>query len=140
MSLTPELRALAVITTATGLMWLPYVCARMQARGLAAIANIDPGNPPEPAWALRARRAHANAIENLAVFAPLVLIAAVAGISTSVTAAAANIFVAARPGALRAVHRRRAVSPHASLLDRRLCHGGDWGGAADAVSTRGPTP
>jgi uncharacterized MAPEG superfamily protein len=96
MSLSPELRALAVITTATSLMWVPYVCARMQARGLAAVANIDPGIPPEPQWALRARRAHANAIENLAVFAPLVLIAAIAGISTPLTIAAANIFVVAR--------------------------------------------
>lgn len=93
---TPELYALTVITTATALMWVPYVIARLTARGISAIANRDPGFPAEPAWAERASRAHANAIENLAVFAPLVLIGAVIGVSTPATVLAAKIFVAAR--------------------------------------------
>ena len=44
----------------------------------------------------RARRAHANAVENLAVFAPLVLIATVIGLSTPITSAAAWTYVVAR--------------------------------------------
>jgi uncharacterized MAPEG superfamily protein len=96
MRLTPELRALVVITTATALMWLPYVTARLRARGVLALANVDPGVPAEPPWARRARQAHANAVENLAVFAPLVLVGAIAGISTPLTAAAAVVFVVAR--------------------------------------------
>lgn len=96
MRLTPELRALVVITTATALMWLPYVAARLRARGVLALANVDPGVPAEPPWAKRARQAHANAVENLAVFAPLVLAGAIAGISTPMTTAAAMIFVGAR--------------------------------------------
>jgi uncharacterized MAPEG superfamily protein len=93
---TPELYALTVITTATALMWVPYVIARLAARGLSAIGNRDPGIPAEPAWAERASRAHANAIENLAVFAPLVLIGAAIGVSTPATVLAAKIFVVAR--------------------------------------------
>ncbi len=93
---TPELYALTVITTATALMWVPYVIARLTARGLSAIANRDPGFPAEPAWAERASRAHANAIENLAVFAPLVLIGAAIGVTTPATVLAAKVFVAAR--------------------------------------------
>jgi uncharacterized MAPEG superfamily protein len=93
---TTELNALTIVATATALMWIPYVFARMRARGLAAIAPIDPGFPPEPEWAERAKRAHGNAIENLAVFAPIVLVAALLEISTPATALAAQIYVAAR--------------------------------------------
>jgi uncharacterized MAPEG superfamily protein len=91
-----ELNALTVVATATALMWIPYVVARMRARGLAAIAPIDPGFPAEPAWAERAKRAHVNALENLAVFAPLVLVAALVEVSTPATALAAQVYVAAR--------------------------------------------
>jgi uncharacterized MAPEG superfamily protein len=51
------------------------------------------GDPP---WADRARRAHLNAIENLAVFAPLVLVAAIVEVSTKATVLSAQIYVAAR--------------------------------------------
>jgi uncharacterized MAPEG superfamily protein len=93
---TPELYALTIVATATLLMWIPYVIARMKARGLAAIAPLDPGFPREPEWAERARRAHANALENLATFAPLVLVAAVLGVSTPATVLAAKVYVGAR--------------------------------------------
>ena len=65
-------------TIATVLMWVPYMGARILTRGPARALSdpADPSAPPDPAWAQRARRAHANAVENLAVFAPLVLILA----------------------------------------------------------------
>ena len=97
MPFTSELHALALITTATALMWVPYVCGRMATFGiLAPIGNPGPGYPIDPPWMDRARRAHANAVENLAVFAPLVLIAAMVGLSTPVTSAAAWTYVVAR--------------------------------------------
>ncbi len=46
----------------------------------------------EPAWGLRARRAHANLVENLLPFAALVLIAHVAGKANATTALGAEIF------------------------------------------------
>ncbi|MGE7472617.1 MAPEG family protein [Bosea sp. NPDC003192] len=97
MKLTPELYCLTLTAAATVLMWIPYMLARIMTRGLmAAMANPDPSLAPDPAWAERARRAHANAAENLAVFAPLVLIAALAGISTAATLFAAKLYLAAR--------------------------------------------
>ena len=95
MRYTPELYSLTIITSVTALMWVPYVLARLGARGLVAMANVDPGVPPEPLWADRARRAHANAIENLAVFAPLVLVAAITGLSNSTTVLACSYVAAA---------------------------------------------
>lgn len=98
MKLTPELNILALVTVATMLMWIPYMLARIVTRGPArTLADpADPTFPPDPAWAERARRAHANAVENLAVFAPLVIILAMTGVSTPPTIAAAKTFLGAR--------------------------------------------
>ncbi len=96
MKFTPELWVLTVTATATLLMWIPYVTARMSARGLAAIAPLDPGFPREPEWAERAKRAHANALENLVVFAPVVIVAALVGASTPATILAAQVYLVAR--------------------------------------------
>ena len=94
---TPELYALTLISAATALMWVPYVLARMTTHGvMRAIGNPGPGYPADPPWADRARRAHINAIENLAVFAPLVLVGAIVEVSTKVTVLSAQIYVAAR--------------------------------------------
>jgi uncharacterized MAPEG superfamily protein len=61
----------------TAAMWVPYVLDRFVRLGiLRTLGNPRPGDPDEQsAWAMRARRAHGNAVENLAVFAPLVLLA-----------------------------------------------------------------
>jgi uncharacterized MAPEG superfamily protein len=97
MSLTPELYVLTLAASATLLRWVPYTVARVLTRGLVpALSNPDPSYKPDPAWAERARRAHANAVENLAVFAPLVLVAALIGISTPTTIFSAKLYFAAR--------------------------------------------
>jgi len=65
---TPELHALTFIATATALMWIPYTIARTMTQGMMkTFANPEAGFPGDPPWAQRARRAHANAIENLTV-------------------------------------------------------------------------
>lgn len=97
MRFTTELYFLVLVIIATILMWIPYTVARVLTRGLMpTLANPDPSHPPDPAWAERARRAHTNAIENLAVFAPLVLIAALIDVSTPATIFAAKLYLAAR--------------------------------------------
>jgi uncharacterized MAPEG superfamily protein len=94
---TSELYSLTVVSTATALMWVPYVLARMTTHGvMRAIGNPGPGYPADPPWVDRARRAHLNAIENLAVFAPLVLVSAIIGLSTKATVLSAQIYVVAR--------------------------------------------
>ena len=92
------------------------------ARGLLAIANRDPGLPPEPAWAERASRAHANAIENLAVFAPLVLIAAVIGVSNSSDCVGIQGLRRRASGSLRHIRRRNSSRPHSRILRGSVRH------------------
>ena len=74
--------ALAWTAALAGVLWLPYVLARMQVWGLKkTLDNPDPNAPALPDWATRAQRAHANLTENLVHFAALVLIAQILGIA-----------------------------------------------------------
>jgi uncharacterized MAPEG superfamily protein len=65
----------------TALLWIPYVLERMMALGvLGALRPVDPEDLLKQAlWAQRGKRAQYNAIENLAVFATLVLVAQAVG-------------------------------------------------------------
>lgn len=81
----------------TGVLWIPYILDRIQVRGLAgAMANPTPKAAPQAEWAQRMMAAHTNAIENLAVFAPLVLILDALNISTPATVTACAVFFYAR--------------------------------------------
>src|ERR1700685_1485951 len=66
-----------VMTTAmTGLIWVPYILDRMMVRGMmGTMANPSPTDKPQSPWAQRLKAAHINAVENLIIFAPLVLAA-----------------------------------------------------------------
>jgi uncharacterized MAPEG superfamily protein len=97
MHLSSELFDLGCVALATALMWIPYTLALIRYGGLsAALGNREGALPQLPAWAGRAKRAHANAVENLVVFAPIVLTAAWAGVTTPATAAAANVYLSSR--------------------------------------------
>jgi uncharacterized MAPEG superfamily protein len=73
-----DARSWLLATTAfTMCLWMPYVLDRFARLGIArTLGNPKPGDADEQsAWAQRAARAHANAVENLVVFAPLALLA-----------------------------------------------------------------
>ena len=72
---------LAATALMTALLWVPYVLERMVALGVfGSMRPVDPEDELKQAlWARRAKRAHYNAVENLAVFATLVLVAFVMG-------------------------------------------------------------
>ena len=82
----------------TALFWVPYILNRIAVRGLMrAMGNPEPKDKPQSAWAQRAQWAHANAAENLAVFAPLALAAHVAGVGNNpVIGGAAMVYFFAR--------------------------------------------
>ena len=81
----------------TGLLWVPYILDRIKARGLmGAMDNPKPNDIPQSPWAMRLYFAHTNAVENLVIFAPLVLILDSYQISTSTTAAACAVYFWAR--------------------------------------------
>jgi len=86
-----ELMYLVWVTTLTAVIWIPYILDRIAVWGLMDTVGY-PANPkPQSPWAQRMMAAHANAVENLVVFAALVLAAHVAGVSNSATALACSI-------------------------------------------------
>src|SRR5262252_9154890 len=89
---------LAATIALTGCLWMPYVLNRILKIGIArALGNPQPGDTEALSpWARRARQAHANAVENLAVFAPLALLAIALGAGNTPLAggAAATYFFA----------------------------------------------
>jgi uncharacterized MAPEG superfamily protein len=95
--MTRELFWLSLTVILTGLLWLPYVLNRTQIRGLSgAMANPARNDKPLADWATRLMFAHDNAIENLVVFAPLVLILNAADYSTKWTVLACAVYFWAR--------------------------------------------
>lgn len=91
-----ELLYLTLVTALTGLLWVPYILDRIATRGLLDAVGY-PANPkPQSPWAVRLMRAHDNAVENLVVFAALVLVANAVGISNGVVAGAAVVYFWAR--------------------------------------------
>ena len=95
--MTTELYWLTLTALMTALFWVPYVLNRMVMTGLGgALAGSAPDSSSLSTWAQRAGRAHTNAIENLAIFAPIVLTAHVLGISNTATKAAVVVYFFAR--------------------------------------------
>jgi uncharacterized MAPEG superfamily protein len=91
--LTPELFWLTLTVILTGLLWIPYILNRSQVRGLGgAMANPTPGAKPHAPWATRLMFAHDNAVENLVVFAPLILILNEIDYSTKWTVYASAVY------------------------------------------------
>lgn len=93
--MTPELYWLTLTAAMTGLLWVPYLLNRIAETGPWATLGI-PRLKPEAPWAERLMRAHANAVENLVVFAPLALAVHVTGTHASLTALACAVYFFAR--------------------------------------------
>src|SRR5437016_6681891 len=91
-----ELLYLVYVTAFTGLLWVPYILDRIVVRGLGDAVGYPENPKPQSPWAQRLVKAHANAIENLVVFAALVLVADDLKISNSATATAAIVYFWAR--------------------------------------------
>jgi uncharacterized MAPEG superfamily protein len=96
MTMKSEMTSLVLASTFTGTLWLPYVLNRIAVRGIASTVGYPIDPPPVAPWAQRMRAAHANAVENLVVFAALVLAAQVLNISTPVTALAGSLYLWSR--------------------------------------------
>ena len=86
-----ELLWLTLTIGLTALIWVPYILDRIMVRGvMGAMANPPRNDKPHSQWAVRMMFAHANAVENLVIFAPLVLITDVLNIRNGVTASPAR--------------------------------------------------
>lgn len=94
--MTIELQYLAMVTALTAVLWVPYILNRIAVRGVADAVGYPDDPKPQASWATRLQKAHGNAVENLVVFAALVLTAHAAGVSSSATEWAAQLYFWAR--------------------------------------------
>src|SRR6266446_2971695 len=96
-SMTRELFWLTLTVILTGLLWIPYIIDRSRVRGLSgAMANPSRNDKPHAEWATRLMFAHDNAVENLIIFAPLVLILNAIDYSSKWTVLACAVYFWAR--------------------------------------------
>ena len=96
-SLSYEFRMLAYSAFLCLVLWIPYILAAIQTRGLASVVGYPTGEYGDlPDWAQRTHRAHMNLVENLVPFTALILLAHLAGQASSATALGAALFFWAR--------------------------------------------
>ena len=95
--MTRELFWLSLTVILTGLLWVPYILNRGLGRGTGGgMANPARGDKQQAEWATRLMFAHDNAVENLVIFAPLVLILNAIDYSTKWTVLACAVYFWAR--------------------------------------------
>lgn len=91
--LSTELYWLVMTVLMTSVLFWPYIINRMKEHGIwQAVWNPQPDTRPKAQWAERLMRAHANAVENLVIFAPLVLVLQIVGTNTTITANACALY------------------------------------------------
>ena len=94
--MTSELTSLIWVTALTAFLWIPYALNTIAVRGLMDAVGYPADPKPLAGWAQKMKAAHANAVENLVVFAALVLIANAAGVSNETTVLACTVYLWSR--------------------------------------------
>jgi uncharacterized MAPEG superfamily protein len=92
----PELNLLVWSVVLTVVQMLVAAQAAFNKVGLMALVGNREGMPEITGWGGRASRAHYNMLENLVLFASLVLVAVVAGKTNDMTLLGAQLFFWAR--------------------------------------------
>jgi uncharacterized MAPEG superfamily protein len=94
--MTVEFKLLVWSLALTFVQMLVAVVGTMLYLGIPKAAGNRERLPELPGWAGRARRAHLNMIENMVLFAPLILVADIAGRDNGMTERGAELFFWAR--------------------------------------------
>src|SRR5277367_904571 len=95
-AMSPDLKLLVWSTALTLLHAVIATLGALLQVGLVALASNRANLPAIGGWAGRAQRAHRNMLENLVLFAALVLVAQIAGKANATTALGAEVFFWAR--------------------------------------------
>ena len=119
----PELLYLTLTALLTGILWIPVVIGYVSARGpLTPVAYRVAPTSSLPDWVNRANRAHQNAVENLAPFAAVVLVAQAVGMSSALTQICAAVYFYAR-----LAHALIHVSGFGRFMARTVAFTVAWG-------------
>jgi uncharacterized MAPEG superfamily protein len=94
--MSAELTYLTWTVGLTAILWVPYILNMIMVRGLMDAVGYPEDPAPLSPWAARLKAAHYNAVENLVLFAALVLIAHLTQMTNDTTALAVMIYFWAR--------------------------------------------
>lgn len=94
--MTSELTSLTWVAALSAIMWIPYILNTIMVRGLVDAVGYPETPKPLAPWAERMKKAHYNSVENLVLFATLVLVAHAAGISNETTILVCKVYFWAR--------------------------------------------
>lgn len=94
--MTSEMMSLSWVVALQLVMWIPYILNMIAVRGLMDAVSYPENPKPMAAWAQRMKAAHYNSVENLVVFATLVLMANAVGITNDATVLACQLYFWAR--------------------------------------------
>ena len=94
--MSDELTFLTYTVLLTALLWVPYILNQISVQGLVNAVGYQDNPAPLAGWAQRLKAAHYNGVENLAVFAPLVIIVEILQISSSANAVSCMVYFYAR--------------------------------------------
>jgi len=92
--MTTELCYLTATAVLTVLLWIPYILDVIAQNGVSKAVGY--GELTMSPWARRLKKAHYNAVENLAPFAVVVLVANAIGLSSEATVMSAAVYFWAR--------------------------------------------
>lgn len=97
--LSTEIYWLSVTTVFTSTLWAPHILQRiLEMKPHAAFRDPRHDLPTQAPWAQRSIRAHANAVENLIIFAILVIVLDLTGTANAATATATKRYFISRVG------------------------------------------
>ncbi len=91
-----EMKYLVWVSLLTAVLWIPYILNTIMVRGLVNAVGYPQNPAPLAPWASRLKAAHYNAVENLVVFAALILAANMMKVSNDLTVLAASLYFWAR--------------------------------------------
>jgi uncharacterized MAPEG superfamily protein len=94
--MTAELTTLTWVAAMSAIMWVPYILNTIMVRGLGDAVGYPAEPKPLAPWAERMKKAHYNSVENLVLFATLVLIANAASVSNATTILMCQVYFWAR--------------------------------------------
>ena len=94
---SPEIFWLVLTVVMTALLWIPQILHSILRAGIqTALLYPDKAATQYADWAVRSKAAHNNAVENLVIFAPLVLLVLLLDIGNELTALTTLVYFTTR--------------------------------------------
>ena len=94
---SPEIYWLVLTVVLTALLWIPQILHSILRAGIkTALLYPDEAATQYADWAVRSKAAHNNAVENLVIFVPLVLLVLLLDIGNELTALTTLIYFTTR--------------------------------------------